>query len=152
MFNKVIVYSKREYTLESVSMSGRLSDNSAKAYPIVMKFCAQNRLIDISVEFEDENDWSTPSRFIAKNVIIPVGLFHGVSPKKNISVFQSSERYPILWSLKSFICGKKISHQCRSFLKIQVSQFQLEILKIPKKRKNFAKFLGFSFFLLYGQK
>ncbi len=31
---------------------------------------------------EDEKDWSTPSWFIAKNVIIPVGLFHGVSHKK----------------------------------------------------------------------
>ncbi len=72
--------------LKSVSVSGRpsvrLSDNAPRANPIVMKFFALNRLIDISVEFEDEHDWSTPSWFIAKNVIIPVGLFHGVSPKK----------------------------------------------------------------------
>jgi hypothetical protein len=67
---------------------------------------------------EDENDWSTPSWFIAKNVVIPVGLFHGVPPKKNTSVFESTERYPILWSLKSCIFGKKISHQYRSFGKI----------------------------------
>jgi hypothetical protein len=36
----------------------------------------------MSVEFEDENDWSTPTWVIAKNVIFPGGLFHGVSPKK----------------------------------------------------------------------
>src|ERR1700722_9902710 len=71
------VYSKSEYTLESVSVSVRPSvrihDNSSKAHPIVMKFCTQNCLINISVEFEDENDWSRPSRVIAKNVIIFYG-------------------------------------------------------------------------------
>jgi len=61
-----IVYSKSEYTIGSVSVPGRIHDNSSKANPIVMKFCAWNRLIDISVEFEDENDWSTPSWFMAK--------------------------------------------------------------------------------------
>ena len=61
------VYSKSEYTLESVSMSvrpsvrpsGRLHDNSSQFHPIELKFCAQNCLINISVEFEDEKD---PSR------------------------------------------------------------------------------------------
>ena len=55
------VYSKSEYTLESVSVSGRLHDNSPKARPIVTKFSIQNGLINISVEFEDENDWSRNS-------------------------------------------------------------------------------------------
>jgi hypothetical protein len=55
------VYSKSEYTLESVSESVRLHDNSSKAHPTVMKFCTQ---------FEDENDWSKPSKIVAKNVII----------------------------------------------------------------------------------
>ncbi len=110
-----------------------------------MKFCAQNRLIDISVEFEDENDWSTPSWFIAKNVIIPVGLFHEVSHKRNTSVSESTERCPIFQSLKSCICGKKISHHYRSFGTIQVSQFQLEILKIRKNQK-IRKFCGLEFF------
>ena len=52
----------------------RLHDNSSKAHPIVMKFCTQNCLINISVEFEDEKDWSRPSRVIAKNVIISYGF------------------------------------------------------------------------------
>ena len=57
------VYSKSEYTLESVSVSGspsgRLHDNSSQLHSIELKFCAQNCLINISVEFEDEKD---PSR------------------------------------------------------------------------------------------
>jgi hypothetical protein len=75
-FQKVLlfVYSKSEYTLESVSMAvrpaGRLHDNSSQLHSIELKFCAQNCLINISVEFEDEN---TPSRngwVIEKIVII----------------------------------------------------------------------------------
>ncbi len=36
----LFVYSKSENTLESVSMSGRLHDNSSRANPIGMKLCA----------------------------------------------------------------------------------------------------------------
>ncbi len=64
------MYSKSEYTLESVSMSCRLHDYFWKAHPIVMKFCTHNCLINISVEFEDENDSPKICRVIAKNVII----------------------------------------------------------------------------------
>ena len=49
----VFVYSKSEYTIESISMSGRLHDNSRKTHSIVMKFLPQLHLIDILVEFED---------------------------------------------------------------------------------------------------
>ena len=49
-----LVYSKSEYTLESVSVSGRLHDNFWKNSPIVMKFSTQHYLINISLEFEDE--------------------------------------------------------------------------------------------------
>ncbi len=55
----LVVYSKSEYTLESVGMSGRLHDNSSQLHSSELKFCAQNCLISISVEFEDEKD---PSR------------------------------------------------------------------------------------------
>ena len=41
------VYSKSEYTLESVSVSGRLHDNSSQLHSIELKFCAQNCLINI---------------------------------------------------------------------------------------------------------
>jgi hypothetical protein len=53
-----------------VRPSSRLHDNSSKAHLIAMKFCTQNCLINISVEFEDENDSSRNGLFIAKNVII----------------------------------------------------------------------------------
>ena len=53
------MYSKSEYTLESVSVSDRLHDNSSQLHSIELKICAHNCLINISVEFEDEND---PSR------------------------------------------------------------------------------------------
>ena len=47
-------------TLESVSVSVRpsvrLHDNSSQLHSIELKFCAQNCLINISVEFEDETD------------------------------------------------------------------------------------------------
>jgi hypothetical protein len=66
----VFVYSKSEYTLESVSMSGRLHDNSWKTNPIDVKFCTQYYLIKISVEFEDEQNSSRIYWVIAKNVII----------------------------------------------------------------------------------
>ncbi len=54
----LFVYSKSEYTIESVSVSvrpsGRIHDNFWKDSPIVMKFSTQHYLINISVEFEDE--------------------------------------------------------------------------------------------------
>jgi hypothetical protein len=50
--------------------AGRLHDNSSKLHPIVMKFCTQNCLINISLEFEDENDSSRNCWVIAKNVFI----------------------------------------------------------------------------------
>ena len=59
--------------MESISIvcpAGRLHDNSSQVHPIELKFCIQNCLINISVEFEDENDLSRIYRVIAKNVII----------------------------------------------------------------------------------
>ncbi len=58
----LFVYSKSEYTLESVSVSGRpavrLHDNFWRNKPIVMKFSTQYYPMNISVEFEDEHDSS----------------------------------------------------------------------------------------------
>ncbi len=68
------MYSKSEYTLESVSVAvrpaGRLHDNSSQLHSIELKFCAQNCLINISVEFEDEKDPSRNGWVIEKIVII----------------------------------------------------------------------------------
>ncbi len=71
-FYPIIVYSKSKYALESVSVrpSSRLHDNSWKPNPIVMKFCTQNYLINISVEFEDENNSSRICWVTVENVII----------------------------------------------------------------------------------
>jgi len=60
------VYSKSEYIRKSVSMSGRLHDNVWKAHPIVMEFSTELYLINISAEFEDENDSSRNGWFIPK--------------------------------------------------------------------------------------
>ena len=68
------MYSKSEYTLESVSVSvrpsGRLHDNFRKESQIVMKVSTQFSLINVSVEFEDEKDPSRNGWVIEKNVII----------------------------------------------------------------------------------
>jgi hypothetical protein len=51
--------------LESVSVAGRpavrMHDNFRKECQIVVKFSTQFSLINISVEFEDEPDWTSPS-------------------------------------------------------------------------------------------
>ena len=85
------MYSKSEYTLESVSVSVRpavrLHDNSPQLHPIVLKFCTQNCLSNISVEFEDENDPSRNGCVIEKIVIIDPTIPEGgtgIFFKKNI--------------------------------------------------------------------
>ena len=72
------MYSKSEYTLESVSVSGRLHDNSSQLHSGELKFCAQNCLINISVEFEDEKDPSRNGWVIEKIVIIDQTIPEGV--------------------------------------------------------------------------
>ena len=67
------MYSKSEYTTkigQCVRPSVRLFDNSSQLHPIELKFCTQNCLINISVEFEDENDPSRNGWVIEKIVII----------------------------------------------------------------------------------
>ena len=64
----------------------RLSDNSSQLHSIELKFCTQNCLINISVEFEDENDPSRNGWVIEKIVIIdqtiPEGEYRDFSKKK----------------------------------------------------------------------
>ena len=71
----------------SVRPSVRLHDNSSQLHSIELKFCAQNCLINISVEFEDEKDPSRNDWVIEKIVIIdqttPEGGT-GIFFKKNI--------------------------------------------------------------------
>jgi hypothetical protein len=82
----IFVYSKSEYTLKSVSVSvraaGRLHDYSWKAHSIVMKFSTQLYLINISLEFEDENNLSRIYWVTPRNIII----FYA-----NIDLFQFSQ-------------------------------------------------------------
>ena len=71
----------------SVRPAGRLHDNSSQLHSIELKFCAHNCLINISVEFEDENDPSRNGWVIEKIVIIdqtiPEGEYRDFF-KKNI--------------------------------------------------------------------
>ena len=86
------MYSKSEYTTkigQCVRPSVRLSDNSSQLHSIELKFCAQNCLINISVEFEDEKDPSRNDWAIEKIVIfdqtIPEGGYRDFFSKKNFS-------------------------------------------------------------------
>ena len=125
----VFVYSKSEYTLESVSMSGRLHDNSSQLHSIELKFGTQNCLINISVEFEDEKDPSRNGWVIEKLVIIdqtiPEGGGTGICFQKKKfsqnylkhiwidSVFNADSEYDISFEPnRSFLtkhCLKKVS-------------------------------------------
>ena len=71
----------------AVRPSVRLLNNSPQVHPIELKFCTQNCLINISVEFEDENDPSRNGWVIEKIVIIdqtiPEGEYRDFF-KKNI--------------------------------------------------------------------
>jgi hypothetical protein len=80
----------------SVRPSVRLSDNSSQLHPIELKFCVQNYLINISVEFEDENDPSRNGWVIEKIVIfdqtIPEGGYRDFF-KKNIFNFKTFQTF-----------------------------------------------------------
>ena len=139
------MYSKSEYTLESVSMSGRpagrLHDNSSQLHPIELKFCAQNCLINISVEFEDKKDPSRNGWVIEKIVIfdqtIPEGGYRDFFQKtifsqnysKHIwidSVFRADSEYNISFeSNRSFLtksCLKKVSNTQKLYPETNVSR------------------------------
>ena len=64
----------------------RSHDNFRQCHPIELKFCTQNCLINISVEFEDENDPSRNDWAIEKIVIIdqtiPEGGYRDFFSKK----------------------------------------------------------------------
>ena len=45
-------------TLENRSVSSHLLDNSSQLHSVVVKFCTQNYLINISIEFENEHNSS----------------------------------------------------------------------------------------------
>ena len=68
----IFVYSKSEYTLESVSVSGRPSVNTItfeRRVRLWWNFLHSNCLINISVEFEDENNSSRICWVTAKSII-----------------------------------------------------------------------------------
>ncbi len=79
------VYSKSEYTSIiglCVRPAGRLHDNSSQLHSIELKLCAHNCLINISVEFEDEND-------LLRNgwVIEKIAIFGQTIPEGGYRVF-----------------------------------------------------------------
>ena len=76
------MYTQKANTLQnrSVCPSGRLHDNFWKESPITMKFSTQFSLKNISVEFEDENDWPSHCWVIAKIVIFPMLPYEKIDP------------------------------------------------------------------------
>ena len=64
------MYSKSEYTIESVTVPIRLHDDSRQTCPIAMKLFIQNSLNNISAELEDESD-SPGSSAIARRLVFP---------------------------------------------------------------------------------
>jgi len=80
----IFVYSKSEYTLESVSVSVRpsvrLHDNFWKNSPIVMKFSTQHYPMNISVEFEDGHDSSRIYWFLAGTTVISYSFDGNIDP------------------------------------------------------------------------
>ena len=99
----IFVYSKSEYTTkigQCVRPAGRLHDNSSQLHSSELKFCAQNCLINISVEFEDEKDPSRNGWVIEKIVIIdqtiPEGEYRDFFKKTNFrrivwNIYQSTQ-------------------------------------------------------------
>ena len=67
----------KKYTLKSVSMSGRLHDNSRNNRLTVLKFFTQNCHINISVEFEDEPNPLRIFWFSIGNTLIFYRFFDG---------------------------------------------------------------------------
>jgi hypothetical protein len=139
------VYSKSEYTIESVSVSvrpsGRIHDNSSQLHPIELKFCTQNCLINISVEFEDENDPPRNGWAIEKIVIIHLTIYDGgyrvffqktnfpENYSKHIwidSVFRADSEYDINFeSNHSFLtksCLKKVSKRTKTVSRDQCAK------------------------------
>jgi hypothetical protein len=148
---EVFVYSKSEDTIESVSVSGRPS-----VYTITLQrfirlwwnFVHRTVLLISRSREEDENGWSTPSWVIPKNVIIPVSLFHGVSPKKKqVSLNRPKDILSFRASKVVFVVKKSAitivpSGRYRSY------SFSWKSWKFEKNQKNWkiCKFCGLDFF------
>jgi len=113
-----------------------------KADRIVMKFCTQNCLSNISVEFEDENDPSRNGWVIEKIVIIdptiPEGEYRDFFSKKKFSqnylkhtwidsVFNADSEYDISFELnRSFLtksCLKKVSNTQKLYSETNVPRY-----------------------------
>jgi hypothetical protein len=134
------VYSKSSYTLESVSMSGRPAVNTITLQRIIRlwwNFVHRTvSLISRSRE-EDENDWSTPSWFIAKNVIIPVGLFHGVSHKKKHKCLPIDRKVSYLVELeKLYLWLKKSAINIVPLVRYRSRNFSWKSWKFLKNEKT----------------
>ena len=115
---------------QCVRPSGRLHDNSSKAHPIVMKFCTQNCLINISVEFEDENDSSRNGWVIAKNDIISYAFLceHWPIPLFVKTIVSHNKKKPtiIYHSIENFTSYKMVYKTLRK----NVTLFLDSLMKI----------------------
>ncbi len=115
----------------------RLHDNSWKANPIVMKFGTQHYLINISVEFEDENNSSRIYWVTARNIIIFYSLLCKYWPipifaNQNFCHSQNETSTIIYHSIENFM-GYKMMLNCRGeYAAVKISS----IPQYPKTMKN----------------
>ena len=96
----------------------RIHDNFWQHWPIEVKVCTYKRLIEISVEFEDENDWSNPSWVIARSVIISYTFLWRYRPilsfiKKKLQFLSHKTSTIIYHSIENFTGYKMVYETLR---------------------------------------
>ena len=134
------MYSKSEYTRESVSVSVRpavYTITPEKLIRLFLKFCTQHYLIHTSVEFEDENNSSRIYWVTARNIIIfysflckywPIPIF----ANQNFCQSQNETSTIKYHSIENFM-GYKMMLTCMGkYAVLKISS----ILQYPKTMKN----------------
>ncbi len=140
----VFVYSKKwvhsrigQCVRPAVRPSGRLHDNYWKANPIVVKFCTQHYLINISLEFEDENNSSRIYLFTARNIIIFYSLLCKYWPipifaNQNFCHSQNETSTIIYHSIENFMGYKMMLNYRGKYVALKISSMP----QYPKTMKN----------------
>jgi hypothetical protein len=103
---------------------------------------------------EDENDWSTVSWVIAKHVIIPADLFHGVSPKKTQVSPNRPKGILSCRAWKVVFVVKKSAITIVPLGRYRCHNYSWKSWKFVKNKKNLqiCKFCGLDFFHIIWRK